>query len=193
MASTWCLLWSQPQTILSHRRLTVWRQTCKPLKLFSNLYPAPTILIKRVHEFVVSYDGVPEGPQGAFHPPQTPKTCDDFRSSLQAYLVEQLPPSIMGSNPGDKKFPWGQLPVKLLQAGCSLVQWPDGEMFDYYKLFKAQSVKSVPDSVFKALWQQTVKLPPNQRPQVQPLRGKDDDDLIISSVSGTMLVSVVQA
>ena len=99
----------------------------------------------------------------------------------------------MGSNPGDKKFPWGQLPAKLLQAGCSLVQWPDGEMFDYYKLFKAQSVKSVPDSVFKALWRQTVKLPPDQRPQVRPLRGKEDDDPIISSVSGTTLVSVVQA
>ena len=66
-------------------------------------------------------------------------------------------------------------------------------MFDYYKLFKAQSVKSVPDSVFKALWRQTVKLPPDQRPQVRPLRGKDDDDPIISSVSGTTLVSVVQA
>src|SRR6266478_1922558 len=107
--------------------------------------------------------------------------------------MEQLPSSIMGSNPGDKKFPWGQLPVKLLQASCSLVQWPDGEMFNYYRLFKVQSIKSIPDGVFKALWWHTMKLPPNQRPQVHTLRAKDDHEPIISSVSGATLVSVVQA
>src|SRR5260370_7836951 len=106
--------------------------------------------------------------------------------------MEQLPSLIMGSNPGDKKFPWGQLPTKLLQASCSLAQWPDGEMFDYYRLFKAQSIKSIPDGVFKALWQHTMKLPPDQRPQVHTLRARDDHEPIISSVSRPTFLSFPQ-
>src|SRR5260370_25702770 len=98
---------------------------------FKSLSGSNTVLVKRLYKFIGSYDGVPEGPQGTFQPPQTPKTRDDCRSSLQAYLMEQLPSSIMVSNPGDKKFPWGQLPFKLLQASCSLVQWLDGKMFDF--------------------------------------------------------------
>jgi hypothetical protein len=120
---------------------------------FKSLSGSNTLLIKRMREFIANHDGVSEGPQGGtFHPPPMPKTHDECRSSLWLHLVEQLPSTIMGANPMDKEFPWGQLPVKLLQARCCLTQWPDDERFHYYKLFKEHSVKLVLDAVFKALW-----------------------------------------
>ncbi|KAF8339513.1 uncharacterized protein EI90DRAFT_3117337 [Cantharellus anzutake] len=201
------LAWARPNGI--HMALVVISTTDHPVMhsangvitnsraieaFFKSLSGSNTILIKRMREFIANHDGVSEGPQGGtFHPPPTPKTHDECRSSLRLHLVEHLPSSIMGANPMDKKFPWGQLPAKLLQAHSCLTQWPDDKMFNYYKLFKEHSVKLVSDGVFKALWWQIMKLPPDQRPKVCPLTVQDDQAAVISSVSGATLVSVSQA